>query len=134
MQTTAGVSCSRTSGNKTNTRLVGELARGLRHIRRTTLISANSQCYFRGVVQCVEGGEKTLSRDAENAIDRIDFKRIDQNSRTGSGTGLIVHVCFTAKCVLVEAAASAVAGLFLYHATRIRTTGRFARPGFSLLV
>jgi hypothetical protein len=66
------------------TGLAGELAVGLRHVRRGRLVARRDQP-DRGVAQGVEDRDVALSGDAEGGVDAVQHELVDENAGDGAG-------------------------------------------------
>ena len=79
MNTDRAIACAGAPRHHRDARLSGELAVGFRHIGGTAFLAA-SDCLnlVLCVVQCIDNRKITLSRNAENRVDTVDAKLVDQ--------------------------------------------------------
>src|SRR5262249_5228624 len=90
----AAVRGTRASRDEADAWTPGQLAVGLRHVRRRAFVLGHDRGDLRCVVQRVEHVEVTLSGDTEQAVHAVDAKRIDQDPTARPASVGTLHLNF----------------------------------------
>ncbi|MNS79310.1 hypothetical protein D3C72_1129610 [compost metagenome] len=84
MHADAGMGGARPARHEADARAAGQLAVGLGHVRRGTLMLANHQFDGGLVVQRVQHVEEAFARHAEDAVRAVQAQGVDQRSATAT--------------------------------------------------
>jgi len=88
MQATAGIGGTRATGDKTYAGPASQLAIGFGHVSRAAFVTADDQRNFAAIIKCVQCGQKAFPGDAKDALNRVDFKRVDEDFGAAAGISL----------------------------------------------
>ena len=84
MDTDRGIGRARPAGDEGDAGPPGHLPVRLGHIGDAAFLPADDEIDLRRIVEGVQGGEKALARDGEDAVAALDDEIVDQDAAAGA--------------------------------------------------